>query len=209
MCRQCIGKLSPVRQPVCCKCGKALVSEREEYCTDCKKHRRTFEYGRALLEYNDAAAHSMAQIKYHNKREYLDFYSEAIWGRYEKVIRGMEADALVPVPVHASRLKVRGFNQAQVLAEKLSVLSGIPVMPHMLERHKKTVPQRDLTAAERLKNLEEAFLVGEIPLEVNSVILIDDIYTTGSTIEACARVLKQAGISRVYFLTICIGCARG
>lgn len=74
-----------------------------EFCPDCMRHPRAFEYGIALLNYDETARHSMAQIKYNNKREYLDFYGTALTARYGRTIRRMQADALVPVPVHATR----------------------------------------------------------------------------------------------------------
>ena len=137
----------------------------------------------------------MAQIKYNNKREYLDFYGTALAARYGRTIRRMQADALVPVPVHATRKKTRGFNQAEILARVIGKKLGIPVIPEMLVRNKKTLPQ---------KNLSGAFAAGEIPEGIRSVILVDDIYTTGSTIEACARALRASGISRIYFVVICM-----
>lgn len=205
ICAPCMKKLSFVKQPLCKKCGKEVITMETELCLDCSRHKRSFQYGRALINYDERARYSMAQIKYKNKREYLDFYGEAICARYEGVIRRMEADALVPVPVHPSRMKERGFNQAQVLAERIGEGMKIPVCTTLLTRNKKTLPQKQLNPMERLKNLEEAFVPGRKTDQVNSVILVDDIYTTGSTIEACARALLKAGMKRVYFLTICIG----
>ncbi len=205
ICRECMKKLSFVKDPVCKRCGKEVISSDMEYCFDCVRHKRTFEYGRALINYDEKAGRSMAKIKYRNKREYLDFYGEAICARYWKVIRRMKANVLVPVPVHPSRKRERGFNQAELLARRIGEGLGIPVYPQMLVRNKKTMPQKGLDPAGRLKNLEEAFSAGGILKGVEGVILVDDIYTTGSTIEACTRALKKAGIKRVYFLTICIG----
>ena len=181
ICPDCMKKLSWVHRPTCKKCGKEVISDTIEYCCDCTKHRRSFDYGLSLINYDDIAGRSMAQIKYNNKREYLDFYSEAMFRGLGKRILRMGADALVPVPVHRSRLRVRGFNQAEELAWRLSAKTG------------------------RLKNLEQAFTAGHIPPNIRSVILVDDIYTTGSTIEACTRVLKKAGMEHVYFVTIFIG----
>lgn len=205
ICPACLKKLSFTKEPVCKKCGKEVISTDAEYCFDCVRHKRTFEYGRALVNYEENARRSMAKIKYKNKREYLDFYGEAICARYQKLIRRMEADVLVPVPVHPSRRRERGFNQAEILACRIGERLGIPVCPSMLVRNKKTMPQKGLDPAGRLKNLEEAFLAGVIPQGVGGVILVDDIYTTGSTIEACSRALKRAGVKKVYFLAICIG----
>ncbi len=205
ICPECVKLLSFVKDPVCKKCGKEVFSSDIEYCFDCMKHKRTFEYGRALIDYDEYAKNSMAKIKYKNKREYLDFYGDAISLRYEKIIRRMGACGLVPVPVHPSRKKERGFNQAEILACRIGERLEIPVFPDMLVRNKKTMPQKALNPTERLKNLEEAFLPGKMVGGLENVILIDDIYTTGSTVEACTRVLKKSGIRKVYFLTICIG----
>lgn len=209
----CISKLSPIKSPSCKKCGKQVIGERTEYCYDCSRHTRTFDWGMALLQYNEAAKHSMAAVKYKNRREYLDFYAAAIDSRFRKNILRLQADALVPVPIHPSRRRQRGYNQAEELAARLSMLWGIPMDAGLIVRSKKTAPQRELNPAERLKNLQEAFTVNTERLGgrmgiPGSVVLIDDIYTTGSTIEACTRALKAAGVQRVYFVVICIGEGR-
>ena len=204
ICPSCFRELSFVKSPTCKKCGKEILNETMEYCEDCISHRHVFEHGVALLNYDEKARASMVQIKYKNKREYLDFYGAALAARYEKQIRRMQADAIVPVPIHRSRRRRRGFNQAELLAEVMGERLGIPVMPDALVRSKRTLPQKELSAAERLKNLSGAFLAGEIPAGVRSVLLVDDIYTTGSTIEACARALRNAGVERVYFAVICM-----
>lgn len=203
ICPPCVKKLSFVTSPVCKKCGKEIPDETAEFCEDCLGRRHAFEYGVALLNYNEAARRSMAKIKYSNKREYLDFYGTALAARYKGVFRRMGVEALVPVPVHAARRRKRGFNQAEVLAEVLGRELGIPVRPEFLTRTKRTEPQKDLTAAERLKNLSGAFSAGGTAGEASSVLIVDDIYTTGSTMEACARALRGAGTGRIYFAVIC------
>lgn len=209
ICRDCVKKLSPVRQPSCKKCGKELLHERMELCADCIRHPHTFDSGAALLNYNDAAKESMAAVKYKNKREYLDFYAEAMARRFERQIRDWKPEVLIPIPIHPSRRRKRGFNQAEELARRLGKHWKIPVETRLLRRNKRTMPQKMLNSEERLKNLEQAFVLGDqaaikhpIP---QRVVLIDDIYTTGSTMEACARVLRAAGVEKIYFLTICIG----
>lgn len=205
ICPDCMKKLSWVRKPTCKKCGKEVISDTIEYCYDCAKHKRSFDYGLSLINYDDISSRSMAQIKYNNRREYLDFYSEAMFRKLGARIQRMKADALVPVPVHPSRMRTRGFNQAEELARRLSEKLGIPVNDTILKRSKKTAPQKSLDPSGRLKNLEQAFMAEPVPSGIRSVILVDDIYTTGSTIEACTRVLKKAGIRHVYFVTIFIG----
>ncbi|MEF9938538.1 MAG: ComF family protein [Clostridium sp.] len=205
ICPSCFQTLSFVHSPTCKKCGKEVTCDTVEYCLDCTRHKRSFEYGIALANYDDASRKSMTGIKYKNKREYLDFYIEAgIHFCGERLLR-MNADAMLPVPVHPSRMRRRGFNQAEILAKGLGRGLDLPVYTNVLLRNKKTEPQKILGPSERLKNLEKAFTAEAIPDGISRVILIDDIYTTGSTIEACARTLKRAGIKKVYFFAICIG----
>lgn len=207
ICPECVKRLSYVSGATCLKCGKELAEADSEYCLGCRRHRRTFDCGAALFNYNEVSAESMVQIKYKNKREYLDFYSEEMVKHLGEKIARMQADVMMPVPIHPSRKRARGYNQAEELARRLSRLTGIPLCTNVLVRTRKTLPQKELTPQERLKNLEQAFAVREEELDkkVGSVLLVDDIYTTGSTIEACARVLKRAGIQRVCFVSICIG----
>ena len=208
VCEKCVPSLVWIRQPICAKCGKELVSETDEYCLDCTRRKKSFEYGRSLLNYNEAMAWSMGQIKYNNRREFLDFYAKEMAKRLGSVIARMDAQALVPVPVHAHRLKTRGFNQAKELADRLSPFLGLAVCDDLLVREKDTTPQKELGPAQRLANLQKAFRANEVPANLTGVILVDDIYTTGSTIEACTRALKVAGVKRVYFLALCTGAGR-
>ncbi len=205
ICPDCVRKLSFVKEPSCKKCGKEITDRFRELCWDCAKHRRSFVAGKALLNYNDTAKASMAKIKYGNKREYMDFYSEALCLRYGKLIERIGPDVLVLVPVHPSRKRQRGFNQAQILADKIGRKLEIPVK-ELIKRDRKTKPQKELNPAQRLKNLEAAFQAQSVPLDVKTILLIDDIYTTGSTIEACTRaLLKEKADLKVYFLAVCIG----
>lgn len=203
VCPPCLTKLSFITSPVCKKCGKEIASETMEYCLDCTRRRRSFEYGVSLLNYNEAASRSMAAVKYKNKREYLDYYAdEAVKRCGEKLLR-MDVDCLIPVPVHPKRLRTRGFNQAEILAGKLGERLDLPVLTDILRRGRNTEPQKDLSPAERLKNLEQAFVAAPLPCQ--KILLVDDIYTTGSTIEACSRALLRAGAEKIYFFTVCIG----
>lgn len=205
ICPECVKELSPVKQPACKKCGKEVESGRLEYCYDCGKRTRTFEQNFALLNYNSAASRSMSAVKYKGRREYLDFYSAAVCRRFGKAIGRISPDALVPVPIHPSRRRTRGFNQAEILAQQIGRQLEIPVYPQGLKRAKKTLPQKQLNQEERLRNLRQAFVPGDLPREAETVLVVDDIYTTGSTMEACACALKAMGVSRVYGLTLCVG----
>jgi len=205
ICPDCVGELSLVRQPVCKKCGKEVEGVSVEYCYDCMRHPRSFEQNFALLNYNTAASRSMSAIKYKGRREYLDFYSQAVCRRFAKTIKRISPDVMVPVPIHSSRRRSRGFNQAELLARQVGRQLQVPVCPAGLKRVKKTLPQKELNQQERLRNLQQAFVPGVLPKGVGTVLLVDDIYTTGTTMEACTRALKSMGVGKVYGLTLCVG----
>ena len=204
ICPACLKQLSFVSSPACMKCGKEIGSRDQEYCADCIRRKKSFTRGFALLNYDSRAAVSMAAVKYHNKREYLDFYARAAALRFEKQFRQAGIQVIVPVPVHASRLKTRGFNQAAVLAEKLSAELGIP-WEELLIRVKKTDPQKSLGSAARQKNLRGAFEAEQEAGKWERVLLVDDIYTTGSTAEICSRALLKTGVKQVFVFAVCIG----
>ena len=148
---------------------------------------------------------SMGRFKYKNRREYADFYVKELLERCGETVRAWEADALIPVPLHPKRKRRRGFNQAGLIAEGLGKKLGIPVYGRLLVRVKKTRPQKELSRQERRSNLKNAFQAVQNDVRLRKVILVDDIYTTGSTIDAAAEVLLALGVEKVYFLSICIG----
>ena len=151
----------------------------------------------------------MAWIKYKNKREYIDFYAEAAAEKLRQYENREEwqFDGLVPVPVHPARKRKRGFNQAEVLAKRMGERLEMPVYPEFLYRIRNTEPLKEMNPDERLRNLQQAFQADAEAIRasgVQNVLLVDDIYTTGSTIEACTRSLKEAGAQKVFFAVICI-----
>lgn len=208
ICPDCERQLHFLSEPTCQICGREILSEEEELCENCKRHRFLFVRSLALLGYNDVAARSISRIKYTGAREFLDYYGRAAAVRCGAQIQRMAVDALVPVPVHASRRRKRGYNQAEVLAEVMGRELGIPVYSAALLRNKKTAASKELNAAERLKNLMSAFYAGTIPVDLHRVLLVDDIFTTGATMEACTRVLLQAGVQEVYCFALAIRSER-
>lgn len=205
ICPTCKSKVKLVKEPRCKKCGKSLVIEEAEYCYDCIKKNHSYESGISLFEYDDVMKQSIYGFKYKNKREYADYYIDEFIGLYKKEILNWQAEILVPVPLHKSRHLQRGFNQAEVLAKKIGKELDLAVDTKLLIRSKKTVAQKGLDNKERAKNLQDAFHIDKKVVQYKKVILIDDIYTTGSTIEACTKVLKMNGVGEVYFLSLCIG----
>lgn len=208
ICHNCSLKLPRVREPFCLKCGKHIFSAEEEYCFDCTRIPKSYEHGMPFLEYEGKVQKSVLDIKYRNKREYIPVYAKLMAKEFCHRIQKIHPDCLLPIPIHAKRARQRGFNQAELLARSLGKYLDVPVRTDILYRKKDTKAQKELSAQERLQNLSEAFYVEGDIAGIKKVILIDDIYTTGSTIEACTRVLKKAGVEQVYYMSICIGKAQ-
>ena len=208
ICPDCARQLHFLSEPTCQICGREIFAEDEELCENCKRHRFLFEHSIALLGYDDIVARSISRIKYTGAREYLDYYGQEAVRRLGDKLRRMQVDAIVPVPVHASRKRKRGYNQAAVLAAVMGEKLEIPVYERALLRNKKTTASKELNAAERLKNLMSAFYAGPIPCDLRRVLLVDDIFTTGATFEACTRVLLAAGVEEVYCFALAIRSER-
>ena len=109
------------------KCGKPLREEEREYCADCARHELAFDQGRSLYLHTALVQRAIYQFKFHNKRYYAEIFAREMASRYGKWIRRWEIEEIVPVPLHPSRKRTRGFNQAELLAKALGELSGIPV----------------------------------------------------------------------------------
>ncbi|MCM1027525.1 MAG: ComF family protein [Roseburia sp.] len=203
ICPACRGRLRLLEEPWCMRCGRKL-SEEEEYCPECRRRKHFYLRGRALYEYA-GAAEAIYRFKYGGRREYADYFGEQICLHLGEFIRSVNPDGLVPVPLHRRRMKARGYNQAELLARAVGRRMKLPVYPKMLVRVKNTVPQKKLNPEERQNNLKKAFIMGRNDVKLKTVIVIDDIYTTGTTIDEAARVLREAGADRVYFITLACG----
>lgn len=193
-------------------CGKPIASEQEEYCTDCKEHRFHYERGFAVFVYDERMQRAVADFKYSNRRELGDFFADELSKLFWRSLRELHIQALIPVPIHRKRRRYRGYNQAEVLCEKLSKIIGLPTYTDLLLRDKETAPQKELDARSRLQNIEAAIRMNPEYRENRRmprvVALVDDIYTTGSTAEACTRALLGGGVETVYVLSLCIGTER-
>lgn len=208
-CPDCKPLLQVIKEPRCKKCSKPIDNDEKEYCFDCETKHFHYKKGYALWIYDNRMRKSIADFKYHNRKEYADFYVEEILKHYSLFLIEIGVDALIPIPIHQSKLKTRGYNQAQILASKLGKELDILVINDLLIRDKRTLPQKGLNDKERLKNLIQAFSLDKEKLktynDINKVVLVDDIYTTGSTIEACTNILQQNGVMEVYYISLCIG----
>lgn len=210
ICSGCRGKIIPVSAGAyCLHCGKPLEDELEEYCPDCRKNiPRTgsaADQGRSLWVHREPVSGAVYRFKYKNRRRFGRVFAQELADSYIGQIRRWKIEEIIPVPLHPSRRRKRGFNQAEILALELGERCGLSVRTDVLYRVRKTAPQKILGQRERIKNLHGAFGVSKNWKPCKNVLLIDDIYTTGATLEHASRVLKKAGVQKVFFLTISIG----
>lgn len=208
VCRNCKKELNYIHEPRCYRCGKPVFSEEQEYCSDCAGRAVHYIRGYSLWLYEGAAKKSVTAFKYKGRQEYVAFYAEELLRVYGKWMESLCLDALIPVPVYKERKRLRGYNQAELLAKELGRRLNLPVESRVLVRNRPTKPQNGLSQRERQKNLEKAFdCYPEYSKRgrLKKVLLVDDIYTTGSTMEACAKSLSKAGVKEIYFVTLCTG----
>lgn len=202
----CHKKLKYVQEPVCLLCGKPILEAEDEYCSDCMARRHYFDGGRAVWIYEKHIRRSIIWFKYKHCREFADFYGESAVSADGYWIEHIHPDVIIPIPLNRKKLRTRGFNQAELLAKVIGRRMNIPVDTKALIRSHWTEPQKNLSPVQRFANLKKAFQVHLNPQkQYKTVLLIDDIYTTGSTMDACAKLLKEHGILKVYFVVLGIG----
>lgn len=203
ICNVCREKLKSITGPRCFRCSKPLKREEQEYCKDCRKT-RLFDQGIGIFPYGSVLQESLFKLKYGKRQEYGSFYGQiaAVYSR--EIIRNWGVEIIIPIPLHRKRMEKRGYNQAELIAEALGKTLCIPVDSRLMKRKVNTRPQKELDYRERKQNMKNAFfLKGEN--RYRRILLVDDIYTTGSTIEAAAELLKRNGAENVFFLTIAMG----
>ena len=205
VCPDCAGRIKIIEGPRCMRCSKPVSSEKEEYCYDCSHTHHYYERGYSLWLHNGAVQESVYKFKYHNQRIYGRYYAKELVKHYEASVRSFHIDVIIPIPLFKKRRKERGFNQAEILAREIGAYMELPVDTRYLFRVRSTNPQKKLDPESRRRNLKNAFATNPGTRPPAAVLLGDDIYTTGNTIDSAARALKRAGVQKVYFLTISIG----
>jgi ComF family protein len=166
-------------------------------------HRKYFTMARALGAYEGSLQEAIHHWKYEGKMNLTPFFAEWMAEGVKRYWDPNSLDLLIPVPLHTQRLRERGFNQALLLVRELSCRTGIPYRKTILQKKKPTVPQVKLSGAEREKGLRGAFRVaGKEEWVGKSILLVDDVYTTGATVNECSKVLRRGGAKRVDVLTL-------
>lgn len=194
---KCLKKLKYIEDDCCIKCGKYISVG--ELCDDCKKINHNFDKNFSVFIYNGKLKESIGRFKYSKRQEYANFFGVEMSKKLVQM--NIDVEVIVPIPIHKSRLLKRGYNQAELLASKISEVLGIPMDKKLLKRIKNTKPLKDLSKQGRLEVMKEAISVDNCK-KYDTILLVDDIYTTGTTLDVCSSILKEKGTKKVYAITI-------
>jgi ComF family protein len=207
-CGTCLTTLTqPLPEPLCSQCGRPIVSSAEgispRLCHLCRSEVYGFDVARSFGAYTPRMARAILLLKYGNVAPLGVWFARQLAGLVHLQMRDLRADAVVPVPLDRGRLRERGYNQAELIARPLARFLGIPFRSYLLVRMRPRPNQLRLTRRERWETVRGAYATCNTAVVDNlRVLLVDDVFTTGATLDACSRALKGAGAAGVVGLTV-------
>jgi ComF family protein len=201
ICSSCRRLLSRIVPPVCPQCGRP--QSQGMLCSGCEDEQPEIDGIRAPFVFSGVIRQAIHKLKYQNIRSLAGLLAEFLHDFMQE--SPVPGEVLVPVPLHNKRLRERGYNQSGLLAKELSKLSGLPLEDNCLVRRHHAPPQaRSANIDERRLNITGAFVCRDDRLQDKSVVLIDDVSTSGITLDACASVLKSSGAASVWGLVVAL-----
>ncbi len=203
LCPTCWERIDFLTPPLCACCGTPFELDPGSgaTCGGCMRQPPRFRRARAVFRYDDHGKQLILRFKHADRLDMAP--TLARWMARAGAELLADADVIAPVPLHWSRLFARRYNQAALLANGLAALTGVPAAPRLLARQRRTVSQGSMGRAQRLKNVRRAFSVRDPALvDGRSVLLVDDVLTTGATVGECTRALLAAGATAVDILTV-------
>ncbi|ASS37090.1 ComF family protein [Mogibacterium pumilum] len=209
LCKSCSDNISWANVRICDKCGKLLGDHNPlSICYNCREHGHSFDRGYTCTEYGMYEKEIIFSLKYKRKTHLAPIIAEIMYDRLEATGLEEYPDIIIPVPMHATKERRRGFNQAALVAKELARLMDIEYRADIVIRCKSTEVMKRLSPGERLNNIRSAFeLYAGTKREIfgKNIFIVDDIYTTGATVDSIARLLKAAGVSRADVMTFAAG----
>ena len=205
ICPDCLSKIRWIEPPLCTLCGVPFLSREIENhpCGACLTRGKYFTMARAVGYYEGPLREAIHRWKYEEKSYLTLFFGEKLAEGFCRYWDPQSFDLIIPVPLHSKRLRKRGFNQALLLVKELSRRTQIPYSKRLLQKRILTPPQVNLSGGEREKGVRGSFHIQrDEEIEGKSILLVDDVYTTGATVNECSKVLLKAGAERVDVLTI-------
>ncbi len=210
ICEDCFKTIELIEHPYCIKCGKPLLltdffkQNREILCLECKRKKYSFEFSRSIGIYNKVLKKCIHLFKYYGEKKLAIPLGKLMVDYLLKNVEFIKKiELIIPVPLHNSDLKKRGFNQSVLLGKAIGDYFSVPVREKVLIKKKLTPFQVNLSKKERERNILRAFSV-EKPEEIEgkNILILDDVFTTGSTVEECAKELMKAGANNIFVLTL-------
>lgn len=200
-------KITPIGENVCKKCGSPLTSSIPTHtCFSCIEFPPLFTMHRSFSIYDGVVREMILLMKFKKIRIFGETLTKIAYEHLKENNSIFDCDLIIPVPISNKRKTLRGFNQSEVIAEKLSKLLKKSILKNVLIKKIDTIPQSLLSFRERMENVRGSFKVkGNEPLKGKSILLVDDIYTTGSTVSECCKVLLKAGAKEIKVFTIARG----
>jgi ComF family protein len=208
VCSTCLTSLKPLTGVACQKCGRPFVSAiaaaaPQPLCHLCRRDIYNFDLARSFAAYTDAMVRAIVLLKYHEVTPLGAWFAARLAELVARDPEALAADVVVPVPLHVSRLRERGYNQAELIARPLAKRLGLPLRSYLLVRTRPRPEKLKLTRQERWRTVRGAYAMrSEAKIDKLRVLLVDDVFTTGATLDACARALRKAGAGRVVALTV-------
>ena len=207
LCDSCAAKLHWINGRSCEKCGKALADTyRGRVCYDCMAEEHDFTRGFSCMTYGLMERNMILSFKYGDKGYMGRHFGDIMYDRL--TCEDIEADVVIPVPLHRKRQQKRGYNQTEIMADRLSYLMKIKLDTKSLIKVRETRPLSGMNIADMAMAVESAFEVREGRREAlygKNVLLVDDIYTTGATADACSRAVLAGGAKNVYVISLASG----
>jgi ComF family protein len=209
-CHACMEALTQtLPEPLCAQCGRPIVSAAaaegtsQPQCHLCRNGRYAFDFARSFGAYTTRMARAILLLKYGNVVPLGVWFARRLAGLMERQPADFAADAVVPVPLDRGRLRERGYNQAELIAKPLARMLGIPFRSYLLVRTRPRPNQLRLTRRERWETVRGAYATHKTAqVDKLRLLLVDDVFTTGATLDACSRALKGAGAAQVACLTV-------
>lgn len=203
LCPSCTDGMRPVGPPVCVRCGVGLSGafDAQSLCGTCRDHAPVFDQARACWWYAGTAREALRQFKYHRRWRLGHRLAEEMALTASASLPIHEIEAVIPVPLHWAKHRLRGFNPAEHLAQGVANRLAKPCLVGALRRTRWTRTQTRLRGRERFRNVQGAFAVRPAPLGCRAVLLVDDVFTSGATAAACGLALRSAGAEQIFVLT--------
>lgn len=206
LCGPCFRKLDFLTKPLCHMCGYPFPYDMDDaaLCGECMRHPPLFDAHRSAVRYDDGSSQLIHMLKYYDQPTLLPLLANWLT-RAAKDFLEIPNIIIAPVPIHPWRLIKRRYNQAALLSQELATQSSLPIIIDGLRRTKHRAPQASLSRAQRLKNTKGVFIVSpqrHNQISGRPILLVDDVMTTGATLNACAKELRRAGASHIFAATI-------